>query len=278
MTREKKTKIGSMIPLRAADLEDIKKRLAENPLENISHLKMIESYGEVIQSFAEVDGPDWGAVLLLPVAASPFDRATYPEAEFVVYLAGSGLPVERLLTLIPRKANLIFKLQRPELKTLLERNGFELTRQRAYITYSCPSGSNYSFDREVAVGQQPDGRLIPLWEWNGYVRKEIEGYFAKGAYWYAVHDLNGLPACACLTFPNHGRVWEIGAVHTVEEQRRRGLARKVVSSALAHLLSMDFIPRYQAAETNSASIRLAEAIGLKEIVRLEHYRYEPPEV
>jgi ribosomal protein S18 acetylase RimI-like enzyme len=66
-------------------------------------------------------------------------------------------------------------------------------------------------------------------------------------------------------------VWEIGGVHTIPSARRRGLARRVVQTALATLLATGRTPRYQVEATNTASIQLAEALDLAVCLRFEHY-------
>jgi hypothetical protein len=40
------------------------------------------------------------------------------------------------------------------------------------------------------------------------------------------------------------------------------------------LLEQGKIPRYQVDETNIASVRLAESVGLRPCLRFEHYRAE----
>ena len=77
----------------------------------------------------------------------------------------------------------------------------------------------------------------------------------------------------CFTFKNYDKIWEIGGVHTAPAQRRKGLARLVVEAALYTVLSRGYIPRYQVAEANIPSIRLAETLGLTRFVVAEHYLY-----
>lgn len=83
--------------------------------------------------------------------------------------------------------------------------------------------------------------------------------------------LDGNPVSTCLAFRNEETIWEIGALHTLESSQRNGYAKKVVQTAIQETLERGFIPRYHVLETNQASIRLAESIGLIPCVQLEHW-------
>ena len=99
----------------------------------------------------------------------------------------------------------------------------------------------------------------------------MERYFRDGARWFGA-EAEGQLASACFAFQNYGDVWEIGGVYTEPRHRRKGLARRVVGSALAYLLSRRLTPRYQVKWDNLASIQLARGAGLKEFLTVNHYR------
>ncbi|MNI79555.1 FR47-like protein [compost metagenome] len=120
------------------------------------------------------------------------------------------------------------------------------------------------------LSEQLDERLLPLWAANDYSREEVAHYFKEGAFSISLFD-DVAPLSTCLVFRNEEQIWEIGAVHTAETGRRRGLARRVVRTALFHILQRGLIPRYQVLHSNIPSIRLAESIGLLLAVRLEHW-------
>jgi RimJ/RimL family protein N-acetyltransferase len=81
----------------------------------------------------------------------------------------------------------------------------------------------------------------------------------------------GKSLSACFAFEIDGRVWEIGGVYTRPEERGKRLAFRVVHSALGEVSRRGRIPRYQVAEENAASIRLAEALGMTRCLTLTHY-------
>ena len=52
-------------------------------------------------------------------------------------------------------------------------------------------------------------------------------------------------------------------MNTANSARRKGYARRVVQTALAHVLEMGRIPRYHVEDVNTASHQLAQGLGLK---------------
>jgi ribosomal protein S18 acetylase RimI-like enzyme len=82
------------------------------------------------------------------------------------------------------------------------------------------------------------------------------------------------PVSVCFAFESYGKVWEIGGVVTRPDQRGRGLGARVVGAALDELARRGLLARYQVHEENTASIRLAEALGMRLLLRLTHYLHE----
>ncbi|GAB4169074.1 MAG: hypothetical protein Fur005_30500 [Roseiflexaceae bacterium] len=76
---------------------------------------------------------------------------------------------------------------------------------------------------------------------------------------------------ACFAVAIAPGIWEIGGLWTDPSQRRLGLARRVTITALAELARRGVRPRYQAHESNHASLCLAESVGLVPCVLAEHY-------
>nr|WP_229521855.1 GNAT family N-acetyltransferase [Paenibacillus monticola] len=174
-----------------------------------------------------------------------------------------------MLDLLPVQAKLVFKLQEEEYRVALAEH-FSLHKVRGFISYSTPAGQVFPQDIETVLNHSIDERLIPLWEANQYNIEEITEYFQEGAFSVSVFQ-EGVAVSTCLAFRNTKLIWEIGAVHTVESARRQRLAQNVVRTAIFHTLNRGYIPRYHVLEDNYASIQLAESIGLKPAVKLEHW-------
>lgn len=247
----------------------IMRYLRNNPLKNVTPLKMMTAYSEVIDSYLIEQGEHWGILLLLPAGSYPFDRKMYPEADSIVLMDYSSPEVvPAIVERIPRDAKLVFKLQQTARIAIQEY--FPLHPVRSFYSYSAEPYQSFSPDEAAIVSERIDERLLPFWYSNGYTQEEITHYFQNGAFSVALYD-GTAPLSTCIVFRNEEQVWEIGAVHTAEAGRRKGLAARVVRTALHHTLQRGYIPRYQVQDTNTASIRLAEAAGLTLAVKLEHW-------
>ncbi|MGE7616218.1 GNAT family N-acetyltransferase [Paenibacillus sp. NPDC101420] len=245
-------------------------RLRKEPLKNVSLLKMLTSFHEVMESHLVEQGNQWGVLLLLPASAYAYDHRVYPQADYIVFMDYSSPDVFRaLFQLLPPQAKIVFKLQDVNYKEALSSH-FSMEKVRGFYSYSTAEGQIYPKDEDVVISHVVDDRLIPLWAANHYTKDEIEDYFQNGAFSVSIF-LDDNPVSTCLAFRNEETIWEIGAVHTLESSQRNGYAKKVVQTAIQETLERGFIPRYHVLETNQASIRLAESIGLVPCVQLEHW-------
>ncbi len=235
---------------------------------------MLTSYPEVAHTvFHERDGAA-GVLLLLPTSAFPFDRATYPFADYSVLLATDGPgAAEALLAHVPHDRTLVFKLQSPDDRLAVAR-AFRIERITAYRSYTAPPGYRALSDPAVLVAEHPDPRVFGLFVAQGQHPDELRGLFAAGHALAFSIDEGGAPAAACLAYRNHGPVYEIGGLVTLPHARRRGLARRLVQTALCELARRDAIPRYQVHEDNLPSVALAESLGLTRFLTMEHWRYD----
>lgn len=66
--------------------ERIINKLQTNPLKNVSLLKMLNSFHEVMETHLVEHGDQWGIVLLLPATAYAYDHRVYPQADYIVFL------------------------------------------------------------------------------------------------------------------------------------------------------------------------------------------------
>jgi predicted GNAT family acetyltransferase len=85
---------------------------------------------------------------------------------------------------------------------------------------------------------------------------------------------NGRLLSSCFIFRNFANIWEIAAVSTIKDARKRGFAEQLVRLALYRILAMGGIPRYNVVSTNTASLALAQKCGLVEFLETYHYVYQ----
>ena len=109
------------------------------------------------------------------------------------------------------------------------------------------------------------GRVAKLWQpdWpaEGYVRRRIEGGPTAAIY------QGGQPVAWALTHTITDRVGIIGMVHVLEEHRRKGLARSVVSAVSRELQRLGKRPALHAFVDNVASLALFPTLGFRKVKR-----------
>lgn len=247
--------------------------LERDPLRNIVLLKTLAHYPQAVECRIADDGA--GVLVLLPGAASAWDRLNYPGADRVVLMAASDPAAAReLLRYVPRNERLVFKLHDARhVAAVME--AFALERVNAFVSYTPPQGRRWSAPGDVTVSHAPGEACLDIYARLGHSRDELRPLFASGAALSFTLFEGDAPRCSCFTYPNYGPIHEIGGLYTDPAHRRRGLARRVVEAALAHLADAGLTARYQVQENNRASAALAEAIGLTPIVTYEHWRHKP---
>jgi GNAT superfamily N-acetyltransferase len=245
--------------------------LRRDLLRNIVALKMLDAYHDAMEVYVHADRFGEGVLLLLPTYVSPFDRRTYPSTDYVVLLSATHPAVVRsLLPRIPDGCALVFKLTDAGDRQVIEQR-FALSRATAYISYTAPAGREFTASDAAVVSERVDERCFELYAAQGYEREEVERYFSAGqALSFALYRQDA-PIAACFAYPNFEHIYEIGAVYTLPDERRRGHARVLVETALHLLGRRGYLPRYQVHEINQPSIRLAQTIGLEPFVIMEHW-------
>ncbi|GAK54962.1 GCN5-related N-acetyltransferase [Candidatus Vecturithrix granuli] len=250
---------------------EVKSYLNTNAFHYIVHLKMIHAYSEHIVCYYEHHKGQKGVVLLVPTPVVPFDARTYPNSAFIVLLAATDRDVlYQIIRYIPPTENLVFKLVDDTTKEVICQQ-FPSTRVTAYVSYTAYTQAFHQHAAVVASSML-DVRLLPYYHANGYTPDEMNQYFEQGAMSFTLYD-HAHPLSTCFTFQNYERIWEIGGVYTDPAHRGKGYARMVVETALQTLMARQYVPRYQVAETNISSIRVAETLGLTPGVITEHFFY-----
>ncbi|UQZ37024.1 hypothetical protein C2I18_27910 [Paenibacillus sp. PK3_47] len=249
--------------------EQILSYLRKNPLKNITPLKMLTAYHQVMDSILIEQNKEWGILLLLPAKAFPYDQEAYPQADLVVMMdCSSPEVIPALVRRLPPDAKLVFKLQQENRIAVQEH--LSLQPVCSFYSYTASAGRHFPYDNESVLSETLHERLLPLWRANGYSSEELEHYFQEGAFSVSIFD-GSAPLSTCFIFRNTEQIWEIGGVHTAAAGRRKGFAQRLVRTAVYHILQRGYVPRYQVLDTNLPSVRLAESAGLTLAVKLEHW-------
>jgi GNAT superfamily N-acetyltransferase len=245
--------------------------LSTDTLRNIVLLKMLTLFPGAVECHYCADQNGAGVLLLLPTQVFSFDRHTYPATKYVVLIsATSQASVRQLLSFVPQSVPLVFKLlDDADRQTVAQL--FALRRATAFVSYTAPARRRFTLSSIVQVSERVDEQCYALYAAQGHSREDMVSYVATGsALMFTIYQA-ATPIAACFTYPNFGSVHEIAGVYTIPSQRRKGYARLLVECALHTLALHQYIPRYQIHEGNHASIQLAEAIGLRRFVTMEHW-------
>ena len=246
-----------------------KNYLRKDVLTNVSPLKMVVSYPDGVRCLRVRNEEAEGVCVLLDPNASYYDNLRYGDKETIVFLSIANESAgEELVGSLPVKHNAAFKLNNDISKKVVSRY-FKLDRQRAISFYTCDE-ITYEEDPNVKVSAEWDKQITDLIKEHEYPDNEIRDWLKAGAF-FVSYWVGDVVACACICYPNCQEVWEVGALFTLDEYRRKGLARKVVAQGISELFKQNRKIRYSVREENIKSAQLAESLGLKKFQVLEHF-------
>lgn len=248
--------------------------LEREPLRNVVLLKQLAAFPEHTTGYRATNHAGVAAHLVVVDArASSYDRETYPMAARVALISSNDAAMTaRVIAVLPRDQGIVFKLASAVDREVVA-SRFPIERKAAFHSFT--ADSKFERDESVRVSGQLEDLAIDLLEAQGHSRGWLLPLLRSGRAFVCDLDVGGKLASVCIAFESYGRVWEVGGVVTPEPFRGRGLAGRVVRSALAVLSERGLIARYQVNSANHASLSVARKIGLKHFLALEHHLYEP---
>jgi RimJ/RimL family protein N-acetyltransferase len=252
------------------DISSVCRLLEQDELMNLVTLKMVNRFPNNMSFELREDADGWALLSVLEARASEWDRKTYPDSRYVVFINGnSAVGKIQLLASLP-KENLVLKTSDEIVKRQIAQYE-KVTNVRTFHSFT--AGKEFSppkADPGLCRSDSHDERAWEMFRANGYEDEELAAYFRNGAQWFGV-EIEGQLASACFVFQNYKQIWEIGGVFTQTDFRRRGLAQIAVRGALDYLVASSLIPRYQTTTDNHASLGLARTCGLNEFLQMTHY-------
>jgi RimJ/RimL family protein N-acetyltransferase len=262
-------RIYSMSPTKESFIQ----HLEQDPMRNLVILKLIKQFGDDAHLVGTLS--DHGSAILLTIETrlSHYLSELYPETNQGVFIS-TDQP-----ELLPPYLDTL-KEQTPLLLAIKQDDGvkteagkvFTLEHKRTNLSLTI---SNLEMDQSsgelvVQMREGIDQRVRPFFFENGYSDPELDQLESWGGKTFA-YEASGALASACFIYPNYQNIWEVAGVRTAEEFRGKGYAKEVVKQALHYILERGYTPRYQFESTNTASLRLAESIGMKTFLKLDHY-------
>jgi RimJ/RimL family protein N-acetyltransferase len=260
------------------DIETTKSRelsiahLSRNPFDNVLTLKMLSMFPSECETTLYTDKSGWVCRTGLDAKVSAWDRNEYPLADRIVLLDGNSPSIIGHILQHQPTDVVVYKVHDQWSRSILSEDPqFNLVN----------SFHSYSNNPQVHEPVQPDFPAVEqhshyddeaaaLFAASGYVAEEFRLHLERGAQWFAIREDKRI-ASFCLAFQIFADIWEIGGVLTLREYRRKGFAKAIVSAALEFLNAVKLVPRYQFRNWNSASRSLAESLGLKPRVIVDHY-------
>lgn len=248
--------------------------LEREPLRNVVLLKHLAVFPEHTTGYRAVGQAGTAAYLvILDVEASAYDRRTYPAAASVALVSSNDAAMTaRVISSISRDRGIVFKLANAGDREVVA-SRFPVELRAAFHSFTAES--EFERDEEVQTSIDPSDEVIALLELQGHPQHWLLPVLRSGRAFICKIDIGGKLASVCVAFQSYGRVWEVGGVVTPERFRGRGLAGRVVRTALAVLSERALIPRYQVNGDNHASLSVARKAGLKHFLTLEHHLYDP---
>jgi predicted GNAT family acetyltransferase len=233
--------------------------LEQQPLKNITGLKMLYTYPDACTVSARSDG----VLIMLRPSAMPYDHETYPHAKQIVLLYSDlSQTTTALLKSVPHLSPTIWKIISSEVQAVVAQH-FALTRLRAFVSFT----DNQMYSPDVSITTTPSQVALEKYAALGHQNNWLLDLIAQQKAFCCE-----LPQSVCFAFANHQNIWEVGGVYTNPEARGQGLAARVVRSSIAELQRRGLRTRYQVHEDNTASIALAQHIGLEQVCTITHWQ------
>jgi GNAT superfamily N-acetyltransferase len=246
--------------------------LQRDPLRHVVLQKLLRAHAAVADvRYTAVDGHP-AALILIPTTASAWDTANYPATDTIALLAADhAIAADRLLAELP-VARYVFKVAGAlERDAVLRR--IPAQRTTAFISYTTGPNTHPIRYANVVVTDVPNRQVLAIFAEHGHAPDSLwqACHSGEGLVFTATVDGDSVIAAACFVMAIGDGIWEIGGLFTQPDYRRRGLAIALVETALHELAQRGVLARYQVHERNHASIRLAEAVGLRQFVVVEHW-------
>jgi hypothetical protein len=248
-------------------------RLLESDIpKHLVTLKYLALYKKDARVEITGDVKRWAVLSSFPTSILSFDKEAYPRAKVALFVNGTDEALKMHLLQVLPENNYVLRLNEP--LDLFALDSFRVSRGYAYNSYTCNALTITPPKVILPDLTELTEQAIKLFGENGHDTTDLKKYFADDARWFGVSINNGIKSL-CFTYRDYGNYREIGGVRTLESERRKGYAYIVVYSAIKYLLEKGLLPRYCTEEKNYNSIRLAENLGMKQFLRIEHFLLDP---
>jgi RimJ/RimL family protein N-acetyltransferase len=254
-----------------ASINDHRTQLAllrRDPLKHAVILKyLLSTPGAVLHQI--VRGTRSASLLLLDPRLTSYDRRAYPEATASVLLASDDPVLTReLMDRVPSGERTFFRLP-SEADRAVVAERFALERRNAFLSFTGAGSAGREGD--AIVGTDTAVAPYALFAEQDHEEAWIAPMLQAGRAFTSIVRDAGEAVAACFAYELDTAIWEVGGVYCLPAHRGRGHARRAVQAALTELARRGLLSRYQVAEANTPSIRLATSLGMTQFLTLTHY-------
>lgn len=247
--------------------------LKTDTVKNLATLKYLLLFKNNLEISLIEDAFDWALLIAIPIELLWYDSANYPEAKQTVFVNGTSDELKYELLDKLKENNYVIRTNKP-LDFSPLKNRYQITYGNSYVSYTCNSGyaaiKASNLKDNVQRHHILTDEAIALITNNGYTEKSLREFFGNDSVWFG-YISEGIIKSICFVYQNYEDIWEIAGVHTIESERNKGYGRAVVTSAIEYLLEKGLTPRYGVNIKNAASINLAESLGMKQFLRIDHF-------
>lgn len=249
------------------DQASIVNRLRKEPLTNLVLLKYIQSFRA--KALQLIDGKDIATLLITDHCYSAWDHKTYPDIATSVFVASTNPTLTLgLLPHLPDERPIIIKLFNDADQRVFAQL-YKLERRMAFLSFT--GNTQAATDPEVRIVNNHAEIPFALFAAQGHEQRWLAPMFVNGSAFACIMSHEDRPVAACFAFHIDAGIWEIGGVYVEPRHRGKGLATRLVQTAIAKLQQQQLRFRYQAADTNMTSIGLARKLGLHCFFTVTHY-------
>ncbi len=247
--------------------------LKTDTIKNLATLKYLQFFKDNVEISLMEDPFDWALLIAIPIELLWYDSVNYPDANQTVFINGTSDELMYSLLGKLKENNYVIRTNKPIDFSPLK-NRYQISHGSSYVSYTCNSVNNAVQKSNLSDNVQQHHILtdeaIKLITNNGYTEESLRKYFGNESVWFG-YICEGIIKSICFVYQNYEAIWEIAGVHTIESDRNKGYGRAVVTSAIEYLLHKGLTPRYGVNINNTASINLAESLGMKQFLRIDHF-------
>ena len=247
---------------------DIEKAIPLLELNTLNNIVLLKHVSQLQNNAKYISYNDFIGIQFNPIKMQ-HDRKVYSDYVTINILSSDNVDyVKKYIELLPKG------------KHILKINGFlnnhkECTLLRSFQSLTINESITKTIENKIY--HESVENIInykTLFGLINYKIKDIEELINNCSAFILSIKVTDKPVASCIIYQVYKNIWEIGALSTLVEFRRKHFAEELVIYATNLIISRQQIPRYHVNIENSASLNLAIKCGYTPFINFNHYCYE----